>query len=150
MDERHTWHARVLRAAPDTYRAFARSRAFTVGRAASFAESDEHPSAIEMLLGALGADLLSGWYREAERDGLEIGAAEIDLACHLEDPLAHLGTVGAEGHAGLGEVRGTLYVSVEPDDAPLEPAWDRTRRRSPLLQTLARACPVAIGLKTAT
>jgi hypothetical protein len=150
MDERHDWHARVMRAGPDEYRAFARSHAFTVGRAASFAPADANPSAIELLLGALGADLLSGWYREAERDGLAVDAAELNLACHLHDPLAHLGAAGAEGSAGIGGVRGTLYVSAEADAGALAPAWRRARERSPLLRTLERACPVDIELKPAT
>jgi len=124
----------------------ARNHSFDVGRQASFREADPCPSAIELALGALGGDLLSGWRNAAERLGLAVEEIELTLGCRLDDPLAHLGVVGAMGHAGIASIDGALYVTAEAGAAELEAAWREVRQRSPLYTTLSRCVNVNLRL----
>jgi hypothetical protein len=128
-------------------RAYARASSFSVGSQASLRDRDEHPSAIEMLLGALGADLMHGVAEQARRAGLLVDALEISLTGCLNNPLVQLGVVGEEGHAGLDHIAGTLYVSMDGEEDDVRRIWSVVLARSPLYQTLVRAAHVSIELR---
>jgi len=137
---------RVTPGGPEASRVHARNHSFDVGRQASFRDADPCPSAIELALGALGGDLASGWRAEAARRGIALDELELTLRCRLDDPLRHLGVVGASGHAGIAAIEGTIYVTAETGAGELEAAWREVRERSPLYTTLSRCVSVRLDL----
>lgn len=145
-DERFEWQVRVVALGGHASRAYARNHSIDLGRAASFHESDERPSAIEVLLGALGADLLDGWTEATRRAGLPAHDAELRLRATLDEPLAHLGVVGVTGSAAIAEVSGSFYVGVGAPPEVLETLWRETRTRSPIHATLIRSTAISIAL----
>lgn len=146
VDSQHDWQVRVVALGGNASRAYARNHTIELGRAASFHDRDEHPSAIELLLAALGADLLDGWSGAARRAGMPAHDAEMTLTARLEDPLSHLGTVGAEGSPAIAAITGTLYVNTGADAEACARAWRETLARSPLHATLSRATSITIAL----
>ena len=147
MDAPADFSVRVRHLGPRAARAYARTSTFSVGSQASLREQDEHPSALELLLGALGGDLMFGLAAAASRAGLTVDALEVSLHARLNNPLVHLGVVGESGHAGMEEITGALYAAIDGEAAEIDELWHAARQRSPLYQTLTRAARVAIELK---
>lgn len=128
---------------------YARNHAFTVGQPASFRERDPHPSAVELLLGALGADLVNSMGETAGKRGLAIDAMELALSGRLANVLVTVGVIGETGEPHFSEIAGTLYVSTDSDGAALQDAWDEALRRSPIANTLKHAATISIELRVA-
>ena len=155
----HTWTVRVERVAgpaSDTGKAYerrvyARNHTFSVGKQASFEPTDPQPSAVEVLLGALGADVVGGFEAEAARRRVPIDGLEMRLSCRLDNALTHLGVIGEEGHPGIASIQGTLYVTVDADantvDDALDALWRATLERSPLVNTLKRSVELLLDLR---
>jgi hypothetical protein len=147
IDSEHRWSVRVVGGSAGENRAFVRNHAIGIGRAASFRESDTLPSAIELAIAALGGDLMSGLYIEAERAGIEIEAAELTLGARLENPLAHLAVVGEGGSPRISGVDGTLYLTAAAAAGAIEKLWGDVLARSPLHQTLLRSLPIQVAVR---
>jgi len=145
-DPGFTWQVSVVALAGRASRAYARDHALELGRAASFHDTDPHPSAIELLLAALAADLIDGWREASRRAGLPPHDAELRLSTRLDEPLRHLGAVGATGSPAIAAVSGTLYIGSGAEPTTVECAWRETLERSPLHATLLRATPITITL----
>ena len=143
----HSFPVRVQRGAAGAVRAYVRTRAFDVGSQASLRETDDSPSAVEYLIGALGGDLVCGLERAAEGQGVPVHAIEISLSGRLDNILTHLGVVGERGHPGLASIEGTAYVGSDAEEDAIRQAWQRTLDRSPLYHTLTRCAAVTITLK---
>jgi hypothetical protein len=143
----HLFPVRIQRGAGGAVRAYVRTHAFDVGSQASLRETDDSPSAVEYLIGALGGDLVCGLERAAEGQGVPVHAIEISLSGRLDNILTHLGVVGEQGHPGLAAIDGTAYVGSDADEAVIERAWQRTLDRSPLYHTLTRCAAISIILK---
>jgi hypothetical protein len=143
----YAWTVRVHAVGPDEARAYCRQSAFTVGAAASFRAEDQNPSGIELLLGALGADLANGLGALLRRRGIGVDGIEVRLTGTLENPLVHLGVVGEEGRPGLDRVEGTVYCGADAEAETIEQLWRVVKARSPLLSTLSRACTVSLTLR---
>ena len=126
---------------------YARNNAFTVGVPASFRDQDPHPSAVEYLLGALGADLTNGFQMHATRRGVTLDALELSLAGRLENALVYLGVIGEIGEPTFRAISGTLFVSAEADDAVLHDIWRATLQGSPTANTLKHAATISIELR---
>jgi TusA-related sulfurtransferase/uncharacterized OsmC-like protein len=144
---RHEWHVRARSTGATSARVYARNHAFDVGQPASFDTSDAAPSALEHLLGALAGCLAVGLrFRITER-GHEVFELEVSLRARLDDALVLLG-LSQDGHAGLAEVRGRVFVESSADDDLLDEAWQETLRRSPVFASLARPVPLTIERKS--
>jgi len=148
-ESEHVWAVRASRVSPSEARVYARNHAFAVGAQASLRDQDEHPSAVEYLLGALAGDLLRGFEVQAARRQVEVHAGEVNLQGRLHNALVHLGVIGESGHPGLATVTGTFYVSTEAEGPGLEEIWQATLERSPLYHTLSRCATVSIRLQAA-
>ena len=145
-EERFTWQVRVVALDGHSSRAHARNHTLELGRAASFHDRDDHPSAIEWLLSALGGDLIDGWTATASRAGLPRHDVELRLEATLDEPLAHLGVVGVGGSPAIAAITGTLYLGLPAPPETLAALWRATCERSPLHATLSRACAITIAL----
>lgn len=132
---------------PAEARVYARNHAFPVGAQASLREQDDHPSAVEYLLGALAGDLLRGFEVQAARRQVAVHAGEMNLQGRLNNVLVHLGVIGETGHPAVESVSGTFYVSADAEGQALDEIWSATLERSPLYQTLTRCATVSIRLQ---
>ena len=140
----YEWRARVRGTGPMESTAYCRNFSFKVGRPLSFEEQDAHPSAVELMLSALAADLCAGFSRNCASRGLELDDVEISVQGRLCDPLAHLGLSG--GDPGFEGIRLRCYASSFSDEDALREVWEQTVSRSPLAATLARATRLELKL----
>lgn len=143
----HTWSVRVRGVSEHESKVYAGRNAFSVGRQADFTGDGAHPSAVEYVLGALGGDLVSGFRHLAEKRGVRIEAIESVVSGHLDNPLVHLGVVGAEGNPGFGSIKATVYVSADAEQSTLQEIWRETLARSPLVKTLERSTTLSLSLQ---
>jgi|SRR5579871_67167 len=139
------WTVRVRTDAPRTVTVHARNHAFSVGEPLSFRPTDDHPSAIELMLGAFAADLTQTFRALARKQRIPLDALEFSATCTLNNPLIHVGVIGETGHPGLERIEGTLYVSANADEETLTALWRETLERSPLYHTLRPT--VALSLR---
>lgn len=124
--------------------AYCRNFSFTVGQPASFEEKDEHPCALEFLLGALAGDLATGFATACSQAGLQVDDVEITVRARLHDVLAHLGL--EEGDPSLESAVIKVFASTLEDEARVQSVWDETWRRSPVAMTLAKASRLEVQL----
>ena len=141
------WTVRVRADASRTLTVHARNHAFSVGDPLSFRPTDEHPSALELMLGAFAADLTATFRSLAAKQRLLLDALEFSATCTLNNPLIHVGVIGEEGHPGIERIEGTLYVSSDADEADLAALWKTTLQRSPLYNTLCGAVKLSLRLQ---
>jgi uncharacterized OsmC-like protein len=145
--EPHRWTARALPAGPGAITVYARNHRFTAGSQASFAPTDLHPGAVEYLLGALAADILAAFLRQASRRGLPIAAAEASVSGSLNNPLLVVGVIGETGHPGFEEIAATLYVTTEAEESLVRASWTAALESCPVVHTLQRAVPLTLNLQ---
>jgi len=144
--EGYTWNLRVRHLHDGASTVYARNNAFTVGPPASFRDTDPNPSAVEYLLGALGADLTNGFSAAARELGIQIDALELALSGRLANPLVVLGVIGEGGEPHFVEFRGILYVSADAGEDTLQEIWRTTLERSPLANTLKHSALISIRI----
>ena len=113
-----------------------RRHRFTVGKPVDFDAEADSISAVEYLLGALGADLVNGLLAVARRRRVSVDQVEATVEGRLDNPLTHLAVVGEEGHPGLTHALVKLYVSSPDPEEKVRDAWQETLERSPLVRTL--------------
>jgi uncharacterized OsmC-like protein len=108
---------------------------------------EARPSALELLVSALVADLLAGLGRECQRAGVRIHDAEMAISAYLDNPLVALGVVGEAGTAAVASLNGSLYVSSDADAEALASLWNLALERAPVHATLRRCVDLDIELK---
>jgi TusA-related sulfurtransferase len=136
----YEWRVRVRSTGNRAATAYARNFSFTIGQPASFDESDDHPSALEHVLAALAADLVNGFATHCHQAGLEIDDLECTVKGRLHDVLAQVGI--SDGDPSLSGIDLSLFATSPEKGAVLRDAWESVRKRSPLLQTLAKSCDI--------
>ena len=142
-----TWTVRVRTEASRAVTVHARNHAFSVGDPLSFRPTDDHPSAIELMLGAFAADLTQTFRALARKRRLPLDALEFSAICTLNNPLIHVGVIGESGHPGLERIEGTLYVSTDAEEEVMTALWQETLQRSPLYTTLCKAATLSLRLQ---
>ncbi len=148
QEDRHRWTVRVA-GTEQGATAFARKHRFTVGAPATFDEEDPRISAVEYVLGALGADLVGGLKQLARARRVEVDEVEAVVQGELEDPLAHLGVVGATGQPKLAEAHVKVYVASSEAEEDVARLWAEVVERSPLVCTLKPAVRLKLEVKIA-
>jgi hypothetical protein len=136
----YEWRVRLRPAGNRSSTVYCRNFSWTLGQPASFDEADDHPSALEHAVAALAGDALAGYATRCRQLGLAIDDLECSAKARLHDVLAHLGL--AEGDPGLASVELTLFITSPAKGDALRAAWAEARARSPLLQTLCKACEI--------
>lgn len=131
------WSVRVSSRDRGSATVYARKARFEVGPPLGFDVEDERASAFEVLLGALGADLVAGMKARCHRRRLEVDSVEALVHGELDNPLTHLGVVGEEGHPGLERLAVKVFVETLEEEEVVREAWDEMLARSPLYRTLA-------------
>jgi uncharacterized OsmC-like protein len=130
--------------------AFVRKHRFVVGSPVTFDEQDPHVSALEYVLGAFGADLVTGLLAAARARRLDVDHAEALVRGELDDELAAVGVVGATGSPGLARVHVKVYAQSFADEETLRALWRQVLERSPLVRTLERVVRLELELVLAT
>ena len=126
-----------------------RKRSFEVGAPLSFDNAYEGVTAIEQLLGALGADLVNGLIARARKRRVEIDSAEATVEAKLNNPLVYLDVVGESGHTGIEELAVRVYVSSFAPETDIKSLWAEMLERSPLVNTLKKAVKLDLSFKVA-
>lgn len=136
----YIWRARVRGRGGMGAEVFVRNHSFAVGQPASFDTADQAISAIEYLLGSLGACIAVGFHWRASQRGITVHQLEVALQARAQDILVYLG-VDDSGNPGLADVRAVVYVDADADPEALQELLEETIRRSPVTQTFQNAVP---------
>lgn len=132
------WRARVRGRGGMAAEVFVRNHSFTVGQPASFDTADRAISAVEYVLGSLGACLAVGFQWRASQKGIAVHNLEVALQARAQDILVYLGLQDA-GNPGLTDVRAIVHVDADADAEALAELLAETVRRSPVTQTFQNA-----------
>lgn len=124
---------------------YTRNFSFEIGQPASFKEKDDHPCAVEYLLGALAGSLATAFSTECAKENLEIDDIEISLSGNMHNILAHIGI--EPGDPSLDRIDLKCFASTFDDEEKVKAVWERTIARSPIAATLSKA--VDLNLKLA-
>lgn len=133
----YAWRLRARSSGHLATTIYCRNFRWTLGQPASFEEQDANPSAVEALLGALAADLVTGFATACSQAGLEVDDVELTASARLHDVTAHLGL--SDGDPSLAAIDLKLFASTFADADRVREAWRTVLARSPLATTLARA-----------
>jgi uncharacterized OsmC-like protein/TusA-related sulfurtransferase len=142
----YRWQTRVHWDGGMRAKVHCRNHSWWAGQPASFGLQDEAPSAVEYVLGALGACLAMGFQIHASRRAIKIDELEISLGGRIDNIFVFLGTE-SQGHSGFAEITGTAYVQSDADEETLEEVWRTTVARSPVVNTLLRQADIKIALR---
>jgi hypothetical protein len=138
---------RALGAGEARVRLVTRNLSFQAERQVGLDPAAAYPAALDLLVGALAADLLIGFGREASRAGTPLHDAELRLEAQLENPLVALAVVGETGSPALSRVRGTLFVSTDADEPSLRALWEQACAHAPVFATLRTSATIDIAIR---
>jgi TusA-related sulfurtransferase len=142
--ENYEWRVRARLTGRQEASVFARNFSWKLGQAVSFEESDDHPSAIEALIGALATELMNGFATACARQELVVDELESTAKVRLHSVLAHLGV--AEGDPSIAAVEVTVFVTSPASGEELRAAFTGVVSRAPLCATLCKAAEVVTRL----
>jgi len=140
----YQWRARIRSTGRLESTVYCRNFSWKTGQPASFEERDEHPSAVEYLLGALAADLCAAFANECSQHSLEVDDVELSVRGRLDNVLAHLGL--EEGDPSFRGIEVKCFAATLDDQDAVRGAWQRTVARSPLAATLDKAVDLKLKL----
>jgi hypothetical protein len=123
----------------------ARKHAFAVGAPLSFDAEYGAISALEHLLGAVGADLVGGIQVVARRRRVEIDDIEAVVHGTLHNPMVYLRVVGESGDAGIRAIEARVYISSLDDEARVRAVWQEVLETSPIANTLRKALTLELS-----
>ncbi|MGA7219529.1 MAG: OsmC family protein [Candidatus Sulfotelmatobacter sp.] len=151
--QKHIWKARVRAAGGMEARVFVRNHSYTVGQPVSFDTADKAISAIEYLLGAMGACIAVGFQWRASQRGIAVNDLEVTLQARSKNILVYLGLENSgledSGHPGLENLEVVVYVDSDAEPAALDELLRDTVRRSPVTQTLERSMTIKVEARKA-
>lgn len=133
------WTLRITASQPPGSTAHVRKHSFAIGAAVSFDAEYGAVTALEYLLGALGADLVAGIQTIARRRRVEIDDIEVVVHGVLHNPMVYLRVIGEQGDAGVREIEARVYISSLDDEARVRALWGEVLEISPVVNTLAKA-----------
>jgi hypothetical protein len=145
--EGYTWTLRVSGTERGQATVFTRQHQFRVGAPVHFDRAYKAVSALEYVLGAIGADLVNGFQTLAHRRRVAIEQVEAVVEGKLNNPLAYLGVVGEAGHPGLEKVRVRVYVASSEEEGTIRHLWQEMLATSPLIHTFQPAIQLELKLQ---
>jgi hypothetical protein len=145
-ENEYFWRLRVAAIDQDSARVYTRRHQFTVGRPLDFDAEYDRITALEHVLGALGAEIVSGLRVFAKRRRLELDHVEALVDGRLQNPLPFFEVVGETGHPNLSQVSVKVFVASPHDEDTMKRLWDDVLERLPLARTLGKALNLRIEL----
>lgn len=146
--QKHVWRARVRGRGGMEAQVFVRNHTFTTGQPVSFDTADKAISAVEYLLGSLGACIAVGLQWRASQRGIKINDLEVSLQAKAGNILVYLGLEN-DKHPGLSEVEAVAYVDADAEQDILDQLLRETILRSPVTQTLLHAVTIKTLMRRA-
>lgn len=143
----YTWSVRGNSADGQVTRLHAGRNSLSAGPAVSFRPDEPLPSAIDYLLCALTAEMVSNFAACMSERAVDFDAVECRVSGQLEDPLASIGVVGASGNPAMSTITGTVFVSADVDDGVLQDAWCAALSRSSVYRTLQKCVSLSVGMR---
>ncbi|MCC6465572.1 MAG: OsmC family protein [Planctomycetes bacterium] len=143
------WQVRVTAHSRNEADVFVRKHKLRVGPPIQFDSEYAGITALEQMLGAVGADLCATLMTRARRHRLEIDGVEAVVEGRLENPLAFLDVVGEQGTPALRALAIKVFVNTLHTPQELQTAWDEALRLSPLMGCLKDAMKVDLYFKVA-
>lgn len=98
------------------------------------------------MLGAVGAEVVSGLRVFAKRRRIELDDVEAVVDGELENPLTYLEVVGEQGYPGLSRVSIKVFVASPSDEGRLSQLWNETLERLPLVRAFRHILNLSIEL----
>ena len=145
--ERYTWTLRVSTACKDRATVFVRQHQFPVGAPVQFDAAYDAITALEYVLGAIGADVVNGFRALARKRRVEVDHVEAFIEGALNNPLTYLGVVGESGHPGLEQVSVKVYAASIATEAEIQRVWQEMLDKSPLVRTFQPAIRFELSLQ---
>ena len=115
MDET-SWITRVSSTEPGTTKIFVRKQRLIVGDPVSFDSEYDGLTSLELVLGALGADIAGGLQALAKRRRLELDNVEVLVEGTLNNPMMWLGVIGEEGSTAIETISAKVYIGTIEED----------------------------------
>jgi uncharacterized OsmC-like protein/TusA-related sulfurtransferase len=144
--QNHSWRARIRCNAGLEANVYVRNHSFSAGQPVSFDVADKSVSAMEYMLGALGACIAVGFQWRASRRGINLQNLEVAVQARLSNVLVYLG-LEDEGHPGVTGLHLVVYVDSEADESLLKEVLLDTIRRSPMTQTLHHSVTTDVEIR---
>jgi hypothetical protein len=141
------WNLRVCATDNDRATVYACRHQCEVGAQVHFDEQYHQITALEYVLGAIGADMVRGLQSLARQRRVEIDNVEALVSGELNNPLTHLGVIGEEGHPGLETVWVKVYVSSAAPGEEIQRVWNEMLEKSPLVRTFRSAINLELDLQ---
>ncbi len=145
--EGYTWTLRVSASERGQATVFTRQHQFRVGAPVHFDSAYEDVSALEYVLGAIGADLVNGLQILGRRRRVAIEQVEARVEGELNNPLTYLGVHGESGHPGLEKVRVRVYLASSEEETAIHRLWHEMLATSPLVHTFQAAIQLELTLQ---
>lgn len=145
--ERHTWTLRVSAMERGRATVYTRQHQFCVGAPVHFDRSYEAVSALEYVLGAVGADVVNSLQLLARKRRVAVERLEAVVMGELNNPLTYLGVIGETGHPGLENVRIRVYLASPEEEATVQRLWQEMLATSPLVRTFQAAIQLELSLQ---
>ncbi len=142
-----SWNLRVCAAGKDRATVYLRRHQFGVGASVQFDEEYDGITALEYVLGAIGADIVNGLRSLGRRRRVEIENVEALVSGELNNPLVHLGVVGEEGNPGMERVAIKVYVGSVESEEDVRRVWEEMLEKSPLVQTFKKALDLVLEME---
>jgi hypothetical protein len=146
--ERFAWTLRVSSTGQGQATAYVRAHQVAIGLPVYFDEQYDQVTALEYVLAALGADLVTGFEVLARKRRMHVEHVEAVVIGELNNALTHLSVVGEDGHPGLEQVTIRVYVGSEEDEEQLRQVWHDMLRTSPLARTFSQLIALDMSVVT--
>lgn len=125
------------------FEASVRNHTFLVDEPTQLAGKDESPNSVELVLGAYGTCVATGFVWNATRRGIAIHSLEIELNSTQDNSFTFLGIDPPDkGHAGLDYIKVKLIIQADADDDTIQELWDHTLKTSPVGNTFTRTVKI--------
>lgn len=141
------WNLRVHAPSDDRATVYVRRHWFEVGAPVQFDEQYDRITALEYVLGALGADLVGGLQLLARKRRVQVDGVEATVYGELNNPLTYLGVVGEEGHSGLEKASIKVFISSDEPEEEVRRVWEEMLEKSPLVRTLREVVRLKLSMK---
>ncbi|MBV6458863.1 MAG: hypothetical protein HONBIEJF_02002 [Fimbriimonadaceae bacterium] len=141
------WTVRVSSTRDGSAGVRARKHGFAIGQPLDFGGDAAGPSALEALLGALGADLLLRFRDLCDRRRLPLDQCEARVDGRLGNAMVALGVIGEEGDPALTQASVTLSIASPAAESALQSVWQQVLAASPLVATLRKSTDLDLDLQ---
>lgn len=141
------WNLRVSGPGKDRAIVYVRRHQFEVGAPVCFDEQYDHITALEYVLGALGADIVNGLRSRADKRRVQIDGIEATVSGELNNALTYLDVIGEAGHPGLEKSSIKVFVSSDEPEEEVRRVWEEVLEKSPLVRTLRPVVDLDLSIR---